>query len=170
LTREIPVLGICLGAQLLAAALGASVLPNPVSEIGWYPLSLSSDAANDPLFGHLEHDAHVFQWHAYTFTEPRDSVHLASTTSCANQAFRYKHFAYGLQFHLEVDSALIDRWLKHSELKAELDSLGGDAHAQRVQAETTRHLLASQARAKAVFSEFINLVGRARKQRMLGSY
>lgn len=170
LEREIPVLGICLGAQLLAAALGASVHPNPVREIGWYPLSLSADAAKDPLFSHLGHEAHVFQWHAYTFTEPGGSVHLASTASCANQAFRYKDFAYGLQFHLEVDGASIERWLKHSELKHELEPLGGDAHALRVQAETARHLLLSQARAKAVFSAFINLLGVERRHRVLGSY
>jgi GMP synthase (glutamine-hydrolysing) len=169
LAREIPVLGICLGAQLLAAALGASVHPNPVREIGWYPLTLSAAAASDPLFAHLGSEAEVFQWHAYTFTEPSDSVHLASTTNCANQAFRFKDFAYGLQFHLEVDASLIERWLKHSELKHELEPLGGDAHAQRVQVETERYLLVSQARAKAVFGAFVNLLGGTR-YRALGSY
>jgi GMP synthase (glutamine-hydrolysing) len=170
LERKIPVLGICLGAQLLATALGAGVHPNAVQEIGWYPLSLSSEASNDPLFAHLGLDAHVFQWHAYTFTEPSGSKHLASTASCANQAFVYGGFAYGLQFHLEVDAALIERWLKHSELKLELEPLGGDAHAQRVQMETQQHVLASQARATAVFGEFIKLLGDVRRQRLLGSY
>lgn len=169
LDREIPVLGICLGAQLLAAALGATVHPSPVREIGWYPLTLSAAAASDPLFLHLGSEAMVFQWHAYTFTEPNGSLHLASTTNCANQAFRYKEFAYGLQFHLEVDASLIERWLKHSELKHELEPLGGDAHAHRVQVETERHLVASQVRANAVFSEFVNLLGGAR-HRKLGSY
>lgn len=170
LNREIPVLGICLGAQLLAAALGASVHPNPVREIGWYPLSLSGAAASDPLFAHLGSEAEVFQWHAYTFTEPSGVVHLASTTSCTNQAFCYKGFAYGLQFHLEVDASLIERWLKHSELKHELEPLGGDAHAQRVQVETERFLQNSQTRAKAVFGAFIDLLGAPRKYRALGSH
>ena len=170
LNREIPVLGICLGAQLLAAALGASVHPNPVREIGWYPLAVSAAAATDPLFAHLGDDAEVFQWHAYTFTEPSGSVHLASTKSCANQAFCYKGFAYGLQFHLEVDASLIERWLKHSELKLELESLGGDAHALRVRTETMRYLSASQTRANAVFSAFINLLGRSRRYQTLGSH
>lgn len=169
LDRQIPVLGICLGAQLLAAALGASVHPNAVREIGWYPLTLSEVACSDPLFANLGHEAHVFQWHAYTFTEPTGSVHLASTTSCANQAFCYGGFAYGLQFHLEVDSALIERWLRHSELKHELEPLGGEAHARRVQAETQRHLQASQARAKAVFAAFIKLLGAPRRHRLLAS-
>jgi len=170
LTREIPVLGICLGAQLLAAALGASVHPNAVREIGWYPLSLSAAAANDPLFSHLDQEAEVFQWHAYTFTEPNGTVHLASTASCANQAFCYKGFAYGLQFHLEVDASLIERWLKHSELKKELEPLGGDMHAQQVQVATERHLLASQARARAVFSTFIKLLGGSRRYQALRSH
>jgi GMP synthase (glutamine-hydrolysing) len=170
LDREMPVLGICLGAQLLAAALGAHVHPNAVREIGWYPLTRSADAAADPLFSHLGYDAHVFQWHAYTFTEPKGSVHLASTESCANQAFRYGEFAYGFQFHLEVDGALIERWLKHSELRHELEPLGGEAHAHKVQTETAQHLLASQARAKAVFGAFIDRLGTVRRHRVLGSH
>jgi GMP synthase (glutamine-hydrolysing) len=171
LDRQIPVLGICLGAQLLAAALGASVHPNAVREIGWYPLALSVDAYADPLFANLgqEVEARVFQWHAYTFSEPAGSVHLASTTSCANQAFCYGGFAYGLQFHLEVDSALIERWLKHSELKHELEPLGGEAHALRVQDETQRYLQVSQARARAVFAAFIKLLGVPRRHHVLAS-
>ena len=170
LGQTMPVLGICLGAQLLAAALDARVHPNAVHEIGWYPLTLSAEAASDPLFPHLEHDARVFQWHAYTFTEPQGSVHLASTGSCANQAFRFGDFAYGLQFHLEVNDALIERWLKHSELRHELEPLGGEAHALRVQEESMRYLSASQARAKAVFGAFVNLLGVTRRHRLLGSH
>lgn len=169
LDRQIPVLGICLGAQLLAAALGARVHPNPVREIGWYPLTLSTEAQEDPLFIHLGNAAQVFQWHAYTFTVPVGCVHLASTASCANQAFCRGGFAYGLQFHLEVDAALIERWLTHSELKQELEPLGGEAHAQRVQIETQRYLLASQARARAVFGAFIKLLGAPDRRRVLHS-
>jgi GMP synthase (glutamine-hydrolysing) len=169
LERKIPVLGICLGAQLLAAALGANVHPNAVREIGWYPLNISSKAAADPLFSHFGSDAQVFQWHAYTFTEPVGSVHMGSTTSCANQAFCYGGFAYGLQFHLEVDAALIERWLTLSEHDHELELLGGEAHAQRVRADTERHVAASRARARAVFGAFIDLLGPARRQKLLGS-
>ena len=169
LQRRIPVLGICLGAQLLASALGATVHPCAVREIGWYPLSLSAAAVADPLFSHFDAGAPVFQWHAYTFTEPADSVHLASTANCANQAFCHGGFAYGLQFHLEVDASLIERWLVHSELRHELDALGGETHAQRVRLETENHLASSRARARAVFSAFIKLLGPTRKQNLLGS-
>jgi GMP synthase (glutamine-hydrolysing) len=169
LAREIPTLGICLGAQLLAAALGAHVHPNPVREIGWYPLTLSAAAATDALFRHLDSAIPVFQWHAYTFTEPSDTVHLAKSESCANQAFRYRNFAYGLQFHLEVDAALIRRWLQHSELQQELEPLGGERHARAVEEQTQRYLQQSQAQAAAVFSAFIERFGWRKTKRMLKS-
>jgi GMP synthase (glutamine-hydrolysing) len=167
--REIPTLGICLGAQLLAAALGAHVHPNPVREIGWYPLTMSPAAQSDPLFQHLDSSTPVFQWHAYTFTEPRETVHLASSESCANQAFRYRDFAYGLQFHLEVDAELIQRWLQHSQLQHELEPLGGEKHVREVQAQTAIHLERSQAQAAALFSAFIERFGRRKRHVKLSS-
>lgn len=169
LSREIPMLGICLGAQLLAAALGAHVHPNPVREIGWYPLTLSAAASGDPLFQHLDSSVPVFQWHAYTFTEPHDTVLLASSANCANQAFRYRDFAYGLQFHLEVDGALIRRWLQHSQLRHELEPLGGDSHARTVEEQTSRYLERSQAQAAALFSAFIQRFGWRKTRVVLSS-
>jgi GMP synthase (glutamine-hydrolysing) len=158
LERRIPTLGICLGAQLMAAALGARVHPNPVREIGWYPLALSPAAADDPLFRHLE-GASVFQWHAYTFTEPRDTVHLASTASCGNQAFRYDDFAYGLQFHLEVDRALIRAWLGEESA----------ARAQEIERLTDLHLERSQTQATLLFQGFIRRLGARRVFQLLTS-
>jgi GMP synthase (glutamine-hydrolysing) len=170
LERQIPTLGICLGAQLLAAALGARVHPNPVREIGWYPLKLTAAATEDAVFQHLSPSIPVFQWHAYTFTDPSDTVHLASSESCANQAFRYRDFAYGLQFHLEVDAALIKRWLQHSELQHELEPLGGARHAQFVQEQTELYLAQSQVQAAAVFSAFIQKFGLRKTRTMLKSH
>src|ERR1700741_350174 len=99
LRLDIPVLGICLGAQLLAAALGASVRPNQVREIGGSRLQPAPEAGEARLFRHFDGSQHVFQWHAYTFDLPPGAVHLASTPTCPNQAFRFRERAYGLQLN-----------------------------------------------------------------------
>jgi len=116
----LPVLGICLGSQLLAKALGSPVYPNPIKEIGWYAIELTQDALTDRLFAGCSSRPTVFQWHGDTFDLPHGAVHLASSELCPHQAFRYGEQAYALQFHLEVTPELIDEWLvqpgNHREL------------------------------------------------------
>jgi GMP synthase (glutamine-hydrolysing) len=107
----LPVLGICLGAQLIATALGARVYSNQVKEIGWYPVFPTPAAMEDALFNNFGKVEHIFQWHSDTFDLPAGAVHLASSQTCPTQAFRYGTTVYGLQFHLEVDERLIERWL-----------------------------------------------------------
>src|SRR5688572_3454686 len=143
--REIPVLGICLGAQLLAAALGANVRPNSVREIGWYHLHPTAAAHSDRMFRHFDGSQHVFQWHAYTFDLPNGAVHLASTRTCPNQAFRYGTRAYGLQFHLEADERLIERWLRVPEYRSEIESSGLENPLERIVRSTHQHAQSSRA-------------------------
>ncbi len=100
-----PVLGICLGAQLIAAALGAKVYPNAEKEIGWFPVQFHDELAPSP--------ATVFHWHGDTFDLPDNAVHLAETPICKNQAFRIGDRVYGLQFHFEVTPAAMDGMLQH---------------------------------------------------------
>jgi GMP synthase (glutamine-hydrolysing) len=157
LQREIPVLGICLGAQLLAAALGADVRPNAVREIGWYRLYPTAAAGSDPLFTHLGTEQDVFQWHAYTFDLPAGAVHLARTGTCANQAFRYGERAYGLQFHLEADETLIRRWLDVPAYRAEVEREGGAARIERVLRDTHSHMRSAQQLSERVFGQFMEL-------------
>jgi GMP synthase (glutamine-hydrolysing) len=152
-SRGIPVLGICLGAQLLAAALGATVRPNPVREIGWYRLQPSAEAASDPLCRHLDGGQHVFQWHAYTFDLPPGAVHLASTETCRNQAFRYRERAYGLQFHLEADEALIRRWLNVPAYRAEIEERG----LEKILVDTRGYIASARAASERAFRDFIDL-------------
>ncbi len=121
--RQIPILGVCLGAQLLAKALGATVYPGGVKEIGWYGIQLTPEAARDPLFSGLGPGHTVFQWHGDTFDLPAGAVHLASGTVCRHQAFRYGPSAYGLQFHVEMTAGLIEDWLADSENRSELAGL-----------------------------------------------
>lgn len=152
-----PVLGICLGAQLLAAALGARVRANRVREIGWYRLQPELQASKDRLFRHFDGSQHVFQWHAYTFDLPPGAVHLARTESCEHQAFRFGERAYGLQFHLEADQALIQRWLAAPAYRAELEAEGGTEGVARVLRDTHGHVAPALELSERVFREFIEL-------------
>jgi GMP synthase (glutamine-hydrolysing) len=108
---DLPVLGICLGSQLLAKALGSRVYANPVKEIGWYSVELTPAAATDPLFRDASPAETVFQWHGDTFDLPEGATLLATAPACHHQAFRQGTHAYGLQFHIEVTADIIADWL-----------------------------------------------------------
>ena len=97
-----PVLGICLGAQLLAEVLGGSVYPGEQKEIGWFPINLDSDFASHPLGKQLPREMTVFHWHGETFSLPPGAQLLASSVACENQGFIYQDRVIGLQFHLET--------------------------------------------------------------------
>jgi GMP synthase-like glutamine amidotransferase len=102
------VVGICLGAQLIADVLGAKVLPNPDKEIGWFPIQLTQEAQFHPLTHFLPPKFPVFHWHGDTFELPQGALHLARSEGCINQAFIYAEKVLALQFHLETtpESAL----------------------------------------------------------------
>ncbi len=109
------VLGICLGAQLIAKALGAKVFKAPIKEIGWYDVSLTKIGSEDPLFSNLPKTFPVFQWHEDTFEIPTAGKLIATSNSIPHQAFRYGDNAYGLQFHFEVTREMITEWIKTYE-------------------------------------------------------
>ena len=108
--HDLPVLGVCLGAQLLAAALGARVEKGPAPEIGPGEVRLTADGLNDPVLGGAGAALPVVHWHEDTFEVPSGAVRLAESPLCRNQAFRVGQRAYAFQFHLEVDRALADAW------------------------------------------------------------
>lgn len=109
----LPVLGVCLGAQQIALALGAEVYTGPSPECGVGEVHLSTDALEDPVFGPAPSPLPCVHWHSDTFTLPPGAVRLARSEAYENQAFRVGERAYGLQFHVEVTAALAAHWGPH---------------------------------------------------------
>jgi len=105
-----PTLGICLGCQLMARALGARVYPSGVKEIGWGPVRLTEAGRQSCLAPLAEAEAKVLHWHGDTFDLPAGAVHLAETEACRNQAFSLGTHALALQFHLEATAAGLESW------------------------------------------------------------
>lgn len=110
LEAGIPILGVCLGSQLIAKALGARVYRNPQLEIGWEPVHFTAAGQADPLFGGMESPTTFFHWHGETFDLPDGAKWLAWSDKCRHQAFRYRENVYGLQFHPEITSEMIADW------------------------------------------------------------
>jgi GMP synthase (glutamine-hydrolysing) len=136
IARGLPVMGVCLGAQLIAKALGARVYRNPVKEIGWAPVYWAEAAQTDPLFGGCSGPETVFHWHGETFDLPEGAELLAYSDACRRQAFRVGANVYGLQFHLETTPEMIADWCRQDEacgaareMEAPIDPY---AHASRL--------------------------------------
>jgi GMP synthase (glutamine-hydrolysing) len=152
--QHMPVLGVCLGAQLMAKALGARVYPNHQKEYGWCPIELTHRVVEDPLFS--ENGVRtVFQWHGDTFDLPHGAVHLARSPACVNQAFRFGSRAWGLQFHLEMTAEMIEAWLDEAEQSGELTQANVDP--ETIRRQTLQELPGLQAVAKRALGRFAQL-------------
>ena len=125
-TSGTPTLGICLGAQLIASALGAKVFPNAVKEIGWFPVQAAA-STNDAAFKFPE-ETTVFHWHGETFNLPPQAIQLAQSEGCQNQAFQIGQRVLGLQFHLETTPDSAQAIVSHCR-----DELTGGAFIQTEQ-------------------------------------
>jgi GMP synthase-like glutamine amidotransferase len=122
INRDMKVLGICLGAQMIAYCLGSDVYKGPKEEIGWQHIELAGDGIRDPFMkklaihpsvGDFWRKFKVFHWHGDTFEIPIGAVLLASSELYKNQAFRYKDNVYGFQFHIEVTGKMIKDWFEN---------------------------------------------------------
>ncbi|HKZ57783.1 MAG TPA: type 1 glutamine amidotransferase [Thermodesulfovibrionales bacterium] len=129
INRDMKVLGICLGAQMIAYCLGSDVYKGPKEEIGWQHIELTGDGIKDlfmrklaihPSVGDFWRKFKVFHWHGDTFEIPIGAVLLASSELYKNQAFRYKNNVYGFQFHIEVTKKMITDWFEN---RPEADSI-----------------------------------------------
>jgi GMP synthase (glutamine-hydrolysing) len=152
-----PVLGVCLGAQIVAAALGAKVTRNPAGrEIGWIPVALDDCACGDPLLRDISSPIVPFHWHADAFELPEHAVALASSEKTPRQAFRYGDNVYGLQFHLEVTAdavaAMAAQWPR------DLERAG--VSARDMIAESAARMPALEPIAAAVFGRWCEMVKR----------
>ena len=121
------------------------------------------------MLGVLGERSPVFQWHGYTYDLPTGAVQLARTDTCEQQAFRWGSNAYGFQFHLEADAAMIERWLSLPDYRDELASagLGHDEHA--IRAATAAQFARMQSLAESVFNRFLDLVGVPNRRLLLTS-
>ncbi|MEN9444749.1 MAG: hypothetical protein RIS47_1639 [Bacteroidota bacterium] len=107
------VLGICLGSQLIAKALGANIYPNEQQEIGWYPLYITGNGMLNKHFSKIDSPITVLHWHGETFDLPKGATHLAFTHNCQNQAFSYGTNTLALQFHLETTPSSLDSMISN---------------------------------------------------------
>jgi GMP synthase (glutamine-hydrolysing) len=155
LAKEKPTLGICLGAQLMAKALGSRVFAGPTKEIGWGRVELTDDGQASSLNPLADEGAVVLHWHGDTFDLPDGAVRLASNAAYENQAFAYGGRAMALQFHVEVDPQRLEEWYVGHVV--ELSAAGVSIPDLR----TTTAAVASQSRVQAarIFNKWLQHIG-----------
>lgn len=149
------ILGICLGAQLIAKALGSKVFKSPVKEIGWYDVRLTEIGLKDSIFSKLPKIFPVFQWHEDTFEIPRNAKLIVTSSSVPHQAFKYRKNVYGLQFHLEVTEEMIKEWIDNY-CEGPCSSESSISSKDKMLLETSIHIENYTQRGMEFFKEFFS--------------
>jgi GMP synthase (glutamine-hydrolysing) len=150
---NVPLLGVCLGSQLVAAALGGKVYAGEKPEIGWYQVEFTASGASDPLLGGFPNPLEVFQWHGQTYDLPPEAVLLAGSSMFPHQAFRAGEAIWGVQFHLEVTAANVSNWLEIN--RDEVRQEGVDAAA--ILATANNKLAQLTPLARQMFGRFLDI-------------
>ena len=155
---DIPTLGICLGGQLLASALGAEVRRGDRCEIGFYRIPLTEAGRRDALFAGLPGYQLAFHWHEDVFELPTGAILLASNENTPHQAFRYGPRAYGLQFHIELNAQLAHTWLRDPVgARAISETLHDENAPERLAREWTACATTYQAHTRTIFENFLRI-------------
>ncbi|YAF94604.1 MAG: glutamine amidotransferase [Nodularia sp. CChRGM 3473] len=155
LAVDLPTLGICLGAQLMARALGSKVYPGTQKEIGWSCIELSDAGKHSPLVHLATEQTPVLHWHGDTFDLPAGSTHLAATKEYQNQAFSWGKSCIGLQFHLEVTASGLERWfIGHA---CEIHATPG-VSVESLRADTVCYAKILEQKATLIWMEWLELL------------
>jgi GMP synthase-like glutamine amidotransferase len=152
-----PFWGVCLGVQLLAAALGSRVYPGPAPEVGLLPVALTREGRDDPVFASLPEELVTLQWHGDTYDLPAGATRLARSPAYENQAFRFER-AYGVQFHLEVSAEMAREWAEVPEYVASLERTLGAEAAPAFLAAIERDAGRMRSAGRAVFERWLDFV------------
>lgn len=154
---RVPIWGSCLGVQLLACALGASVTPGPVPEVGVLPVYPTPAGRVDPVVGPCRWPLSTLQWHSDTFELPDGAVLLASSPTYPHQAIRVGALTYGVQFHVEVGATLADEWARVPEYVTAADDVLGTSGAERLLAQVRSASPQMLEQARDLFGRWIDL-------------
>ena len=149
---SMPVLGICLGSQLIAGALGARVYRGPCREIGWYPVEVVEP--RDALVGDLPSPFLALHWHGDTFNLPEGAVHLFRSELYANQGFRCGRNVYAFQFHFEINAAMMEDWLADPGCQREIASVPG-LDAETIRRDTQASAARLEGLGEQIFTRFL---------------
>ncbi len=166
---EVPMLGICLGGQLLAHVLDGRVAPCDQAEIGWDDIDPTTATATDPVLQPLSQSRPVFQWHHWGFDCPTDAVSIAESSASGCQAFRAADCAWGFQFHLELDRRLIHRWLTLPFYRDDLAGSGLKKTPAEIQNDTQTYLPETLTLADQVFGNWLNQLDTPQQRVVLAS-
>jgi GMP synthase (glutamine-hydrolysing) len=153
----LPFWGVCLGAQLLAASLGARVFSGPAPEVGVLPVTLTQAARDDPVFAEAPHALPTLQWHGDTFDLPAGAQLLATSPAYANQAFRWGRAAYGLQFHLEVSTEMAAEWREVPAYAEALERMLGPGAFERLSEELAGRSGEMRVHARRIFERWLDV-------------